>query len=811
MAFGQEKLYGFMQKVIQGTTTRIVFSGDSTTFGTAFATSKWDPAYLFQQILNADNISTVSALNYGISGATTVQWNTTYVANQIALAADLYVLRWGLNDAGSGDVCTCVSTFATALRGGLAQMRAALPISGGTGIVLMMPNSAYQNAGGPKNEIYFEELRKVCERAALDYQCAFFDTYGLFQDSYDAGGLYMDGTYNVFSLHPWSTMEESITSALYDFIMPTHIRTAFSSMNKQTQVYSTPTGSTFHVLGTTLNADYSTALKTYNTKTGVFFVQSNKIYCTGAGSLGWLIGTGADGGNTGCLRFRYSPAYTGNPATRNDIITIQSSLTSTVDLLQFSHDTNGNLTLTVNDSAGAVICPNDTLYAWAAVAASEYEFELNWNFTTGSTLLLINGIYVGNTLAHTGTRTGGGELMICSPTTTAAVQYYYGISLWATAQHTTAGYAYRTASRTTIAGPNITTDIVSLQNVVLPFSTLAAAGTTQGTAALITSFVTLVSSGTGGVIIPTSAVAGNVFTIINRTANAISVYPYLGQGIDGGTANIPVSLSSNCAVSFCYSPPWFYTVTTANPAVSMPAITALGNSQGTAALITANAVMVTGTLGTGVIFPVPVNGTTFTVINGSAVYLFLYPCSTQGIDGGSANSAVVLEPNSTSVYIYKAPYFYTMSIAKNYAPLQPISAAGNSQGTATAITCETVLVTAGTVGQGIVLPGGNAKIGMKIVIYSDLTVTINLYPSTGKGFSVNGGSDTPITLYGKSSISVVFKDPWWYITNNTASQPSLIETSVPIYANNGAAVTGGLPVGAHYRTNADPDLLCIVH
>jgi hypothetical protein len=35
--------------------------------------------------------------------------------------------------------------------------------------------------------------------------------------------------------------------------------------------------------------------------------------------------------------------------------------------------------------------------------------------------------------------------------------------------------------------------------------------------------------------------------------------------------------------------------------------------------------------------------------------------------------------------------------------------------------------------------------------------------------------------------------------------------SLTIYANNAAAVAAGLPVGALYRTNSDPDTVCIVH
>ena len=33
----------------------------------------------------------------------------------------------------------------------------------------------------------------------------------------------------------------------------------------------------------------------------------------------------------------------------------------------------------------------------------------------------------------------------------------------------------------------------------------------------------------------------------------------------------------------------------------------------------------------------------------------------------------------------------------------------------------------------------------------------------------------------------------------------------PTYANNAAAITGGLTQGQTYRTGADPDVLCIVH
>ena len=34
---------------------------------------------------------------------------------------------------------------------------------------------------------------------------------------------------------------------------------------------------------------------------------------------------------------------------------------------------------------------------------------------------------------------------------------------------------------------------------------------------------------------------------------------------------------------------------------------------------------------------------------------------------------------------------------------------------------------------------------------------------------------------------------------------------LPVYANNAAAVAGGLVEGDHYRTGADPDFIAVVH
>lgn len=45
----------------------------------------------------------------------------------------------------------------------------------------------------------------------------------------------------------------------------------------------------------------------------------------------------------------------------------------------------------------------------------------------------------------------------------------------------------------------------------------------------------------------------------------------------------------------------------------------------------------------------------------------------------------------------------------------------------------------------------------------------------------------------------------------TTPSSKLDVVGLPVYANNAAAIVGGLTVGAFYRTGADPDVVCVVH
>lgn len=81
---------------------------------------------------------------------------------------------------------------------------------------------------------------------------------------------------------------------------------------------------------------------------------------------------------------------------------------------------------------------------------------------------------------------------------------------------------------------------------------IAAAGTTQGTATVITNavnFLSTVVSGSG-IVLPSTATAGDCVFIYNGGANAVKVYPDSGAKINGLATNAGVLIGTNTSVEF---------------------------------------------------------------------------------------------------------------------------------------------------------------------------------------------------------------------------------------------------------------------
>jgi hypothetical protein len=62
------------------------------------------------------------------------------------------------------------------------------------------------------------------------------------------------------------------------------------------------------------------------------------------------------------------------------------------------------------------------------------------------------------------------------------------------------------------------------------------------------------------------------------------------------------------------------------------------------------------------------------------------------------------------------------------------------------------------------------------------------------------------------SVNVTFQSATGRVGIGTTTPTSKLQVvGLPVYANNVAAITGGLSVGAFYRTGANPDPVCVVH
>ena len=212
--WGAEYLYQWLVKISAGTAATVRGTGDSTTavgYG----------SYFERLTVMLGALPGLTITNAGQSGKTTADWVATYLAADITAAPDLLLWHWGMNP---GVVTESLSSFETSLRNGLTTYRASVPLASG-GIVLMVPNACSDGANG-RDEGRNEKMRQIIRSAAIDFQCAYFDTYGLFQDGYVGIGTWLDDTYTdgIRGVHPLEAFGRIIAGEMLDLIVPRGLR-----------------------------------------------------------------------------------------------------------------------------------------------------------------------------------------------------------------------------------------------------------------------------------------------------------------------------------------------------------------------------------------------------------------------------------------------------------------------------------------------------------------------------------------------------------------------------------------------------------
>jgi hypothetical protein len=155
-----------------------------------------------------------------------------------------------------------------------------------------------------------------------------------------------------------------------------------------------------------VNARYATGVAT-GTLLGSAVISGGKLDCTAAtSSARYSAVSNADFAQVGTIRMLVTPSYSGNAplGTSGIFLVTKTVLSGDVNSsMILYHNTNGALTLVVRDSSG-VTKINVIVITWSPVANTEYEFELNYDFTAGATRLFIDGVQQGSTITTTLTR-----------------------------------------------------------------------------------------------------------------------------------------------------------------------------------------------------------------------------------------------------------------------------------------------------------------------------------------------------------------------------------------------------------------------
>jgi hypothetical protein len=146
----------------------------------------------------------------------------------------------------------------------------------------------------------------------------------------------------------------------------------------------------------------------------------------------------ADSQQVGCIRLKITPNYTGNPAAIVQFFVISKASGDPDNIIDVRHNTNGTINVIMRDSVSGII-QSGTLAVWSPTAATEYEFEFNWDVTAGATRFFIDGTQLGSTLTGTGTRDANIALLRIGSDITGTAQSDFKVDdllVFSTVQHT---------------------------------------------------------------------------------------------------------------------------------------------------------------------------------------------------------------------------------------------------------------------------------------------------------------------------------------------------------------------------------------
>lgn len=266
---GREYLSAFHKKLMAGQATKVILSGDSTTQGND-NTPPFYLDYLLAGLASKFGVPGVNFVNAGHGGMATTNWLSGYLAADLAQNPDVYILRWGINDAYGG---LSVASYIANIRQGLATIRASKPLNS-LSIILLPPNSTCNTAGnlawGDSHQEWMRGINDGLRQAARDYQCCFMDIFQMFIDSQNGADWMAPDL-----IHPQDVANVWINDAIFKTLFPSYFYTLASGTS------SSGTTTLSSVIPATLQNGWANFLQ--NTPPAGYYKDSNgKVYLQGA-------------------------------------------------------------------------------------------------------------------------------------------------------------------------------------------------------------------------------------------------------------------------------------------------------------------------------------------------------------------------------------------------------------------------------------------------------------------------------------------------------------------------------------------------
>ena len=137
-------------------------------------------------------------------------------------------------------------------------------------------------------------------------------------------------------------------------------------------------------------------------------------------------------GSIGCIRFTIIPQYSGAPVG-NSTYYFTQAYSGGVNGMFMYHATNGNIYLQLYDSTNTLIF-NTIVFSFSPISGTEYEFEVDYDFTNGNTNVFLDGILKA-TLTNTATRTSINYIVVSNGINTT-IQAYKNFLIFNNIQHT---------------------------------------------------------------------------------------------------------------------------------------------------------------------------------------------------------------------------------------------------------------------------------------------------------------------------------------------------------------------------------------